>query len=287
MGLLKKNNIEIAKTELGEAVYIGSDVESTMVYVTKNNIKGIIISHDKGFRDTNVDFLKKYSFIENLIIQYYGSIDLTGIHSLINLKRMALNIIANDNQLIDFTCFPHIETCMFDWRPKAKSIFKCKSLKYLRINKLKKNDLTDFKELSNLEVLKIASSSIKTLKGIETLKLNTLGLYYLNSLVSLVNVDGLASTLKELDIQTCKKINNIKDVASLVNLEKLGINNCGEIESIKPVSSLKRLYRFEFWESTNIMDGDITPCLSLKEVAFQNRKHYTHTNEEIDNIIKK
>lgn len=287
MGLLKKNNIEIAKTELGEAVYIGSDVESTMDYVTKNNIKGIIISHDKGFRNTNVDFLNKYSFIENLIIQYYGSIDLTGIHSLNNLKRMALNIIANDNQLIDFTCFPHIETCMFDWRPKAKSIFECKSLKYLRINKLKKTDLTDFKKLSNLEVLKIASSSIKTLKGIETLNLNTLGLYYLNSLESLVNVDGLASTLKELDIQTCKKINNIKDIASLLNLEKLGINNCGEIESIKPVSNLKRLNRFEFWESTNIVDGDITPCLNLKEVAFQNRKHYTHTNEEINKIIKK
>lgn len=287
MSLLKKNNIETAKTELGEAVYIGSDVEPTMDYVTKNNIKGIIISHDKGFRNINVDFLKKYNFIENLIIQYYGNIDLTGIHSLSNLKRMALNIIANDNQPIDFTCFPYIETCMFDWRPKAKSIFNCKTLKYLRINKFKKDDVGDFKELSNLEVLKITSSSIKTLKGAEMLNINTLGLYYLNNLESLANIESLANTLKELDIQTCKKINSINEVTSLVNLEKLGLNNCGDIESIKPISNLEKLKRFEFWESTNILDGDIKPCLSLKEVAFQNRKHYTHTNEEIYKIIKK
>jgi hypothetical protein len=286
MGLFK-TNIEVANTELGNAVYVGSDVETTMDYAIKNNIKGIIISHGKGYRNSNVDFLKKYTFIENLIIQYYGSIDLTGIHSLINLKRMALNIIANDNQVIDFSCFPFIETCMFDWRPKAKSIFNCKSLKYLRINKLKKDDLTDFRELSNIEVLKIASSSIKSLKGIEQLNLHTLGLYYLNRLESIANIEGLVGTLKVLDIQTCKKINSIKEISTLENLEKLGINNCGDIDSIKPICNLKRLKSFEFWESTNILDGDISPCLNLKGVAFQNRKHYNHTYEDIYKIIKK
>jgi hypothetical protein len=70
-------------------------------------------------------------------------------------------------------------------------------------------------------------------------------------------------------------------------LEKLGFDNCGDIESIKPISSLKRLSRFEFWESTNILDEDMTPCLNLNEVAFKNRRHYTHTNEEIDKIIRK
>ncbi len=287
MSILKKNSIEIVNTELGKAVYVGSGIESTMDYVVKNNIKGLIISHDKGYRATNVDFLRNYPFIEFITIQYYGNIDLSGIHHLEQLKQLVLNIIANDNQPIDFTCFPYLEDCRFSWRPKAKSLFECNSLKFLRINKFKKEDLVDLRKLSNLSCLQITSSPIKSLKGIERLNLKALGLYYLTKLESLAHIEGLVSTLKELDIQACKRINSIREVVSLENLEKLGVNNCGEIDSIKPISNLKRLNRFEFWESTNILDGNMTPCLGLKEIAFKNREHYTHTNEDIYEIIKK
>ena len=282
-----KNEIEIVDTEFGQAVYLGSDIEFVMNYATQNKIKGLIISYDRGFRNTTIEFLKNYTFIENLIIQYYGNIDLNGIHYLRNLKKLALNIIANDNQLIDFSCFPNLETCFFDWRPKAKSIFNCKTLKDLRISKFRKENLEDLQELSNLEALTITSSPIKYLKGIENLKISRLRLYYLTKLENLNYIEGLAEYIKELDIHACKKIKNIQQIASLTNLEMLGLNNCGEIDNIKPIKNLKKLYRFNFRESTNILDGDVTPCFDLKDVAFQNRKHYTHTYEEINKVINK
>ncbi len=282
-----RDKIKVVNSEIGQQAYIGSEVESVMEYVENNGIKGVIVSFDYGYRGSNLDFLKNYPFLETITIQYYGDIDISAIHYLNNLKKIAINIITNDTQLIDFTCFPILDTCFFDWRPKAKSIFQCTTLRDLRISKFKKDDLANLQELTNLESLLISSSPIKSLKGIENLKLSSLKLNYLTKLDSLTYIEGLANSLQELDIHACKKINSIESISFLKRLDKLGVNNCGEISSIKPIKNLKKLDRFNFWETTNILDGDMTPCLNIKKVAFQNRKHYTHSWEEIKKLTKK
>lgn len=288
--LKKKNTVEVVDARYGKAVYLGSDTVSSAQFAVENNIKGVIVSYDRGYRGQNVDFLSKYPWIEYLTIQYYGKIDLTGIHHLCNLRRLSLNIIANDTQLIDFSCFPFLEACYFDWRPKAKSIFDCKTLKELRVDKFRKPDLEDLGGLGNLELLRIGSSPIKSLAGIEKLNLSRLDLVYLTKLESLQNIQGLAETLVSLEINTCKKISSIQEIGSLHHLEYLGINNCGDIDSIRPVKHLQHLERFDFWESTNVVDGDISPLLQLKKlkkIAFMGRPHYTHTNDRVyENIYK-
>ena len=283
---MPKNDIEILKTNTGLAVYVGSNVTKAIEVINSRNIKHVIVSHDHGYSQDNVMFLNKIPSVEILTIQHYGPIDISGIHVLYNLKILGLNIIGGNNQVIDFSCFPKIEDCSFTWMSKAKSLFECTSLKKLYLNKFNRNDFEDFKNMYNLEEIAIGSSPIKSLNGLENTNVHSLYLCFLTKLETLTGIESLADKIVELNINTCKKIKNINEVASLVNLERLGFNNCGDIESIKPISNLKRLSRFEFWESTNILDGDMTPCLNLKEVAFQNRKHYTHTNDAIDRIIK-
>ncbi|WP_143054000.1 hypothetical protein [Parapedobacter koreensis] len=217
-------SIKVADTEFGPAVYVGRDISATVQYARKNGINGLIVAEGGNYPFADVNFLQNCSFVETLVIQRYGHIDLTGIHALSALKKLALNITANDKQPIDFSCFPQLEVAKFTWRPKAKSLFDCKSLRYLRIEKFNKRDLEDLGGLSNLEILKVVSSPIKT---------------------------------------------------------------TGDIDSIKPIRSLKKLKDFRFWESTNVLDGDMTPCIGVKTVAFKNRPHYTHTKEEIDEINKK
>lgn len=53
------------------------------------------------------------------------------------------------------------------------------------------------------------------------------------------------------------------------------IDNCGDIESLKPIQHLKKLKELSFAESTNILDGDLSPCKGIKSVGFMERKHYT------------
>jgi hypothetical protein len=84
--------------------------------------------------------------------------------------------------------------------------------------------------------------------------------------------------LEVLDIETCKKIGQLDQVSDLTHLKQLTFANCGDIASIKPIRNLKNLETVHFWESTNILDGDLLPLAelpNLKDVRFKNRKHYS------------
>ena len=65
-------------------------------------------------------------------------------------------------------------------------------------------------------------------------------------------------------------------------LGSLGLDNMGDIQSLKPLAQLSQLHRVTFVESTNILDGDLSPLVglpSLELVSFQNRRHYSHRRE--------
>ena len=95
MILNKKKNIE--DTEWGQAIYVSSDtIKDDMLFIIKNNIKGVIISNDNGYLLDNVDFFKEYNFIEIVIISAYKEVDYAGIQYLKNLKVLALNILSKD-----------------------------------------------------------------------------------------------------------------------------------------------------------------------------------------------
>jgi hypothetical protein len=283
MILKKRKNIE--DTEWGQAIYISSEtIKDDMLFMIKNNIKGVIISNENGYILDNVNFFKEYDFIERVIISAYKEIDYSGIHFLKNLKVLALNILSKDNQELDFSKFPNLLDCRFTWRTKTSSLFNCTSLEYLGITKYKGENLEEFEKLINLKTLSIGQSSIETLNGLNKLVgLENLDLFNNRKLVNFQGIGNLKS-LKRLSIESCKGLNEINEVSSLYNLEKLIINNCGDIESIKPIESLKNLKEFYFQDSTNIIDGDISPCIGLSKASFQDRKHYNYKYQEIKMI---
>src|SRR5690348_16386240 len=109
-------------------------------------------------------------------------------------------------------------------------------------------------------------------------KLFSLRLANLKRLTSLAGIEGL-KRLEELDIHTCRSITSIEEVGFLPQLRKLYLNDDGEIESLKPLERLHCLREVLFYESTNILDGDLTPLVhqkNLLRVSFQNRRHYSH-----------
>jgi len=140
-----------------------------------------------------------------------------------------------------------------------------------------------FSRLTNLESLAILNAPIETAEGIASLqKLRILRLANLKKLRSL---DGLQvlSMLEELEVHTCPRIASITEVGSLANLRKLHLNNDGKIDSLKPLNAIDRLESVLFYESTNIVDGDLSPLMrqeSLARVSFQNRRHYSHKRED-------
>ncbi|WP_205702860.1 hypothetical protein, partial [Botryobacter ruber] len=101
-------------------------------------------------------------------------------------------------------------------------------------------------------------------------------------LASLEGIESLTNLL-DLTITTCSKISNIDPVIKLEKLRSLEINNCKDIDSIKPVKNLKHLEKL--WViNTNIIDGDLVPCIGRKDAFCTPKKHYSHSSKEIDKI---
>jgi len=170
-----------------------------------------------------------------------------------------------------------------EWRPKAASLFDCRTLKNLFVNRYKGKDVAAFARLANLESLAIMNAPVENLHGFGALKrLRSLRLGGLRRLTSLAGIEGLAN-LEQLTIDTCRAITSIAEVEHLARLKKLHLNNDGNIASLKPLEKLTALESVLFYESTNITDGDLSPLMRLKHlvrVSFQNRRHYSHKRED-------
>jgi Leucine-rich repeat (LRR) protein len=240
------------------------------------------INHAKGWVGNDLSFLMTCPWLQALKIIDFKIQSVEPIHALHELR--ALEVMTYCRTELRFSAFPKLEDCALEWRPKAESLFDCLTLKSLFINSYKGRNLTEFSRLEKIESLAVLNSPIETLDGIASLeKLRFLRLGNLKKLQSLAGIEALTN-LEELEVHTCCKIGTIKEIAALKKLRKLHLNNVGEINSLKPIDAIGGLESVLFYESTNIMDGDLSPLIrqkSLSSVSFQNRRHYSHRREEI------
>lgn len=275
-------DISIEEGEFGERLVLHQEWKDEYIgYMLDHNISELNVNYARGFKGDSLDFLQNLPFLTGLLLIVYNVPDTSVIH---NLKRLrALNIGTRDKTPLDFAQFPLLEDCGMDWRAKSESIFQCTKLKRLFISKYSAKNTDGFGSLSALKELYFSAGPVADLTGLSPLQgLEKLGLYYLRSLSSLEGIQSL-TRLEELRIETCRKIDQIDEVRDLKNLRRLTIANCGDIASLRPIDGLSELDRLYFYESTNILDGDLSSLTRLKklsDVRFMNRKHYSQKREE-------
>jgi hypothetical protein len=246
------------------------------------NIRELDLNDGKGWRGSELSFLTSLPQLQSLTILDLTISHIDEIHLLRELRE--LEVITYCDTKISFSAFPFLQRCSLQWRAGAASLFECSSLKHLFVDGYSGKDVLPFTKLANLESLAILNAPIESLEGLSALKnLVSLRLGRLIRLKSLAGIEGLKN-LEALEIQRCWKIGSIEQVAGLIRLRTLFVNDSGEIESLQPLTNLKRLESVMFYESTNILDGDLSPLTQLpklSEVSFRNRKHYSHRREEI------
>jgi len=274
--------ISTEKGEFGERLVLHQEWKDEYIgYMQDHKISELNVNYARGFKGDTLDFLQDLPFLTGLLLIVYNIPDTSVIHNLRRLR--ALNIGTRDTTHLDFTQFPLLEDCFMNWRTKSESIFHCTALKRLHIDKYSGKNTDGFGSLSALKELYFSGGPVADLTGLIPLQgLEKLGLYHLRSLSSLQGIQSLMR-LEELKIETCRKINQIDEVQDLKNLRRLTIANCGDIASLRPIDGLSRLERLYFYESTNILDGDLSSLTRLKnlsDVRFKNRKHYSEKCED-------
>jgi hypothetical protein len=239
------------------------------------------INHAKGWCGDNLYFLSLCPWLKAFKIIDFKIRSVEPIHELHDLR--ALEVMTYCNTELQFSAFPQLEECALEWRIKAESLFNCGGLKHLFVNSYSGKNLASFSRLEKLESLAILNAPIISLDGISSLRnLRSLRLANLKKLQSLKGIEVLTN-LEELEIHTCRQITSISEIAALLNLRKLHLNNDGQIVSLKPIDAINNLESVLFYESTNIVDGDLSPLMrqkNLSRVSFQNRRHYSHKRED-------
>jgi Leucine-rich repeat (LRR) protein len=141
-----------------------------------------------------------------------------------------------------------------------------------------------FAELRDLCALTLLNAPVRNLDGVRPLrKLRFLRLGNLTRLASLAGIEALTE-LEELEVHTSPRISSIDPIGSLENVRMLYLNNDGRIESLKPLTKLHRLESVIFYESTDIVDGDLSPLMHqshLSRVSFKDRPHYSHRRRDV------
>jgi hypothetical protein len=239
------------------------------------------LNDGKGWRGDDLSFLNEFRHLLGFKIIDLNIKSVEPIHALHSLQ--ALDVLTHCKTELRFAQFPDLVECGLEWRPKAMSLFDCVGLKRLYVNRFDGANADPFGRLINLESLTILGSPIVSLEGLSPLaKLRSLRLGDFRKLESLKGIENLIR-LEKLEINTCRKIGSIEQIANFVNLRELHLNNLGRIASLKPIGSLHNLWCLTFYESTDILDGDLSPLFglpNLQKISFQNRRHYSHRRED-------
>jgi len=278
-----KKKYEITEGEYGPRLSPMSPWSDKMERIIKQ--KGIVeleLNRAKRWEGNDLSFLENIKELQSLEINDWKNVDLSPIHCLNKLRRLAIDTYCKNE--INYTCFPELKSASLEWRPKAKSIFQCLTLEYIFINNYPGEDLEGFSKHINLHTLRLKSPKIKRIGKIHSLvRLTFLELSNARRLESLIGVEVLKN-LEYLKIESSRKIQDIDSVKSLLQLKRLLICDCGEIKSLVPLLNLQGLKEFIFHESTDILDGDLSPLKKLpniEKVSFQERPHYNYQRKDI------
>jgi len=270
------------------AVILGpwsSDLTRSLI---AHRVAELELNYAKGWRGNDLSFLSALSFLKAFTITDLLIEDISPVHSLRDLKMLGVTTYCHT--AIDFGVFRHLEDCGLEWRKGCESLFTRSTLRELFVNRYNGKDATPFGKLTGLESLAILSAPFASLEGLAPLKgLRRLRLGLLQRLKSLSGIEELHE-LTDLEIDTCRKIESVAALRDLRNLRTLFLTNDGTIESLSPLAGLTKLEKLIFPESTNVLDGDLVPLLrleSLKEVAFQNRRHYSHRREDLAMLLQR
>ena len=142
-------------------------------------------------------------------------------------------------------------------------------------------DLAALPAIPHLEELHLVQCRKLVLTGIGRFsQIKKLSVSYFPGLTDISPLSAFESgVMKSIEFQNCPNISNHDQVKVIESLKRLAFNACGEIPSLGFLNELPGLESFSFVD-TNIIDGNLTPCLRLKFVGFFDKRHYNHRRSE-------
>lgn len=155
------------------------------------------------------------------------------------------------------------------------------TIEELHLYGIKQLNFEELKNLINLKKLVLTKVQVSDLKDIGVLKnLEEIEINYCSKLINIHQLEE-CKELRKVYFESTKNIAEFTPLTSLKKLKDLTLFKCGEITSLKFIDSIPSLERLLFTE-TNIVDGDLKPCLRLKTAwSSLGKRHYNINVEHL------
>lgn len=192
----------------------------------------------------------------NVCFQKLRSLTIVGNFKLINMGNVCLRrlkLINCPTDVIDTPCNLIEELWLYGCKD-------CLPFKYMSSSGIKKIIITRAK-CKRLGYL-------SNLKDLECLELN-----YCSKIEDYSEI-GFCLQLSEVCFEGIKKIDDLRVFTKLKSLKSLSLINCGDVKSLSFLNEMPALEDFLF-TGTNIVDGDLMPCMRLKSAwSSLGKRHY-------------
>ena len=267
----------------GKIVWIqSSNIGEARHCIDSSTVDGLGISKANGFEIDDLSFLQDFPDLKGLVIPFASDYGLTPLYCLKDLQFLT---IGENTDSFDYSSFKELRDLQFDWHHKLKLPQPDSLIQTLAIwsFKTRSKSLAEFPAYKNLSKLQLIRGNLTQLDGIERLtSLKNGDFSYLNQLNSIKALGG--TKIEFLSLENCKKVIDYEALKACTYLNLLVLSGQGKIPSLKFINDFQALEELRFIETT-ISDRDMTPLLNLKKAAFNRCNYYSHTPEQINQLL--
>lgn len=215
---MEKYKVDYSETSAFKGITISFEhLKEGLDHAEKNKIKEVCVrTDDEDKQVVDFDFLKGRDFIETFhwLVPLAKKSDITGLYYLTGLRNLRWSAAGDFS--VDLSKLSSLEVLNIGYGAKIKGWEDLKSLKRLLIGGVKADNLSFLSETINLEYLRIIGGSITSITGIEKCKkLDTLFLQKCTALVELHDTLKKLSSLEQLNLEGCKKVNTEEQLAGI------------------------------------------------------------------------
>ncbi|WKL47795.1 hypothetical protein Q1W71_22960 [Flavobacterium pectinovorum] len=281
-------DLKIRENDNGKYVVIYSNNFSEGIdFVFQNKISQIQLKGTIGKIEQKIDFSLIEKVSNQIKILTISNLNDTEIENLESIyKLLFLEILFVPDKLdfkLDISKFENLIQFGGVFSPKIINLNKHEKLESLVISSGYPTENLDF--LCNLKSVKTLhlykANKLENLKGIEKLSsLHEISIGYNSKITSVLEINN--SKVEKLIIEKCKNLLDFSFLKDNKYIKELSIDN---IKSIEFITAMPNLEIINFWDCK---DGDMRPLLEAKKLKqinfYPNKKHYSHTIEEIIEI---
>lgn len=261
-------------------------------------LEGLKQAQKKGHR--NIRIMRDNAVVRSTVLDLSplalsDSVDTLNISQGINLNKVDFSPLYTCSSLRALTISYLKDALDFAKLTSLKTLYIMKAhdkIENLRISNvsdlllagIKNKDLT-FLLAPKLETLRVSGGNLESFEGLQTSKI--LGDVEIGHCAKLIDISQLSELtgLKKLSIEKCK---HVRDYSFLSGNNTLETFFASELDSLSFIPSLKKIQSVKFWE---VKGGDLQPLLDSKTLKrvdfFPQKKNYTHTKEEINNLLQR